>query len=166
MEERQDGRGDSVHVQDCYTKVVAIRLAMAHNLREANSDVPTLSQKHSGIPEHLLDKARKQKKDAFDIRTKLVHERQRLPVLPQGIDEKKFGQALDELRKELGSEHVELNDQPFVNGWYVKTLKSPCSVLQSTRRRGLLTWHIRTGTWSVSDPLLLFGTEATNKSRQ
>lgn len=126
---------------------------MAHNLREAKSDIPTLSQKHSGIPEHLLDKARKQKKDAFDIRTKLVNERQRLPVLPQGIDENKFHQALDELRKELGSEHVELNNKILVDGWYVKTPNGPSSMMQPIPRRGLLTWRIRTGTWSVSDPL-------------
>lgn len=90
---------------------------MAHNLDEAKTDIPTLPQKHSGIPEHLLEKARQQKKDAFDVRTKLVNERQRLPVLPKGIDEKKFHGALDELRNTLGSEHVELNDKPLIDGW-------------------------------------------------
>lgn len=93
---------------------------MAHNLQEAKTDVPTLSQKHSGIPDYLLDKARQAKKDAFDVRTKLVNERQRLPVLPKGIPEDKFYAALDGLRQELGSENVELNDKPLIDGWYME----------------------------------------------
>lgn len=93
---------------------------MAHHLDEASTDVPTLSQKHSGIPDHLLDKARLAKKDAFNVRTKLVNERKRLPVLPKGIEKDKFHEALEELRKELGSQHVELNDKPLVDGWYME----------------------------------------------
>lgn len=93
---------------------------MAHNLQEAKTEIPTLAQKHSGIPAHLLDKARQQKKNAFDVRTKLVNDRQRLPVLPKGISEKKFHEALNELQSELGSEHVELNDKPLIDGWYVQ----------------------------------------------
>lgn len=90
---------------------------MAHHLDEANTDVPTLSQKHSGIPQHLLEKARQAKKDAFNVRTKPANKRQRLPVLPKGIEAGKFHEALDELRKELGSENVEVNDKPLVDGW-------------------------------------------------
>lgn len=92
---------------------------MAPNLDE--TDVPTLAQKHSGIPNYLLDKARHQKKAALDLRTKPpVAERQRPPALPQGVDEAKFRRALDELRQQLGSEHVEVNDKPLVDGWYME----------------------------------------------
>lgn len=93
---------------------------MAHHLEEAKTEVPTLSQKHSGIPDHLLDKARKAKQDAFNVRTKLVNERQRGLAIPKGIEKDKFYEALDELRKELGSEHVELNDKPLIDGWYME----------------------------------------------
>ena len=53
---------------------------------EANSDVPTLPASHSGIPTYLLDKARKAKEGIFEGRTKPQNERQRLPVVPQGIE--------------------------------------------------------------------------------
>lgn len=90
---------------------------MAPFLEESKSDVPVLGQKHSGIPEYLLDKARDAKKGIFDTRTKPQNERSRLPVIPQGIDADKFFEALDELRQELGAEHVELNDKPLRDGW-------------------------------------------------
>lgn len=84
---------------------------------EAKSDVPVLPGAHSGIPPYLLDKARDAKKTIFETRTKPLNERQRLPVIPQGIDRDKFLEALDELRKELGPEHVEVNDKPLKDGW-------------------------------------------------
>ncbi|KAF3762805.1 FAD-linked oxidase-like protein [Cryphonectria parasitica EP155] len=68
---------------------------------EASSDVPLLSQKHSGIPAILLDKARIVKKETFEVRTKQLNERRRLPVIPQGIEENKFFEALEDLRGQL-----------------------------------------------------------------
>lgn len=90
---------------------------MAPYLEEAKTDVPVLPDAHSGIPPFLLEKARDAKKTIFDTRTKPVNERQRLPVIPQGIDRDKFFEALDELRKEIGPEHVEVNDKPLKDGW-------------------------------------------------
>lgn len=90
---------------------------MAPFLEEAKSDVPTLASKHSGIPEKLLDKARAVKKETFDRRTKPVNERQRLPVIPQGIEREAFLEALDALRKDIGAENVEVNDKPLKDGW-------------------------------------------------
>lgn len=90
---------------------------MAPFLDEAKSDVPTLAQKHSGIPEVLLEKARAVKKDTFDKRTKPLNDRQRLPVIPQGISKETFFEALDELRKDIGTENVEVNDKPLQDGW-------------------------------------------------
>lgn len=90
---------------------------MASFQKEAESDVPTLAQKHSGIPENLLDKARAMKKDTFDKRTKPVNERLRLPVIPQGVAKDVFFLALEELRGEIGTDHVELNDKPLEDGW-------------------------------------------------
>lgn len=90
---------------------------MAPFLEEAKSNVPTLAQKHSGIPEGLLEKARAVKKETFDRRTKPVNERQRLPVVPQGIERQAFLEALDTLRRDIGAENVEVNDKPLKDGW-------------------------------------------------
>lgn len=90
---------------------------MAPYLEEATTDVPVLPATHSGIPPFLLDKARDAKKSIFDTRTKPLNERQRLPVIPQGIDRDKFFEALDDLRKEIGQENVEVNDKPLKDGW-------------------------------------------------
>lgn len=90
---------------------------MAAFLEEAKSDIPTLAQKHSGISAKLLEKAREVKKDTFGKRTKPLNERQRLPVIPQGIEESKFFEAIDELRTEVGAANVELNDKPLRDGW-------------------------------------------------
>lgn len=84
---------------------------------EASSDVPTLPGTHSGIPEYLLEKARKAKEGVFETRTKPQNERQRLPVVPQGIERDEFLKALAELKEQLGQEHVEINDKPLVDGW-------------------------------------------------
>lgn len=90
---------------------------MAPFLDEGNFDVPLLSEKHSGIPFSLLEKARTAKQEIFDTQTKPVNERQRLPVIPQGIQKDKFFAALDELREDLGDQNVEVNDKPLKDGW-------------------------------------------------
>ncbi|KAK3688844.1 hypothetical protein B0T22DRAFT_407519 [Podospora appendiculata] len=87
---------------------------------EAASDVPTLPGTHSGIPTYLLEKARKAKEGIFETRTKPRAERQRLPVVPQGIERDAFLQALAELKEELGAENLEINDKPLTDGWYME----------------------------------------------
>ena len=42
-----------------------------------------------------------------------------LPVLPPGVSRSKFNSAIDELKKSIGAENVELNDKPLVDGWYL-----------------------------------------------
>jgi hypothetical protein len=86
---------------------------------EANSDVPTLPASHSGIPTYLLDKARKAKEGIFEGRTEPQNERQRLPVVPQGIERDDFLKALAELQEQLGVEHLQINDKPLRDGWCV-----------------------------------------------
>jgi len=83
---------------------------------EASTAVPTLLETHSGIPTYLLDKATNAKVGVFDGRTKPVRERQRLPVVLQGIERDEFLAALAELKDELGCE-VEMNDKPLKDGW-------------------------------------------------
>jgi hypothetical protein len=94
---------------------------------EAESDVPQLPEVHSGIPSFLLDKARDAKRWVFETRTKPQKPRERLPVVPQGVDREAFLAALDEIRLELGSENVEVNDKPLKDGWLVKVNHSRLS---------------------------------------
>ncbi len=84
---------------------------------EATSEIPVLPATHSGIPTYLLDKAANANKAVFETRTKPQKPRQKLPVIPQGIGEDAFFAALDELRAELGAQHVEVNDKPLKDGW-------------------------------------------------
>lgn len=85
--------------------------------QEAKSEVPLLPECHSGIPRYLEEKAKGAKSWVFETRTKPVRERQRLPVLPQGIERDAFFAALDGLRAQIGDENVEVNDKPLVDGW-------------------------------------------------
>lgn len=43
-----------------------------------------------------------------------------LPVLPPDTTRAEFNQAIGELQQILGVEHVEINDKPLVDGWYVE----------------------------------------------
>lgn len=81
------------------------------------ASIPTLEQKHNGVPARLLHKARRAKALIQDIATKPLRPRQRLPVAPQGIEPSQFFQAVDELSRELGNENVEINDRPLDDGW-------------------------------------------------
>ena len=84
---------------------------------KTNSDVPLLSEKHSGIPDFLLEKAKDAKAWVFKLRTKPDSERKRPPVIPQGVEENVFLSALDELRSQIGATNVERNDKPLIDGW-------------------------------------------------
>ncbi|KAH9884421.1 hypothetical protein F4778DRAFT_557799 [Xylariomycetidae sp. FL2044] len=87
---------------------------------QAREDIPLLSAKHSGIPDFLLEKAQAAKVGIFELQTKTRSARQRLPVIPQGVEEKAFLEAIRELGTELGAENVEMNDKPLEDGWYMQ----------------------------------------------
>ncbi|RFU35028.1 hypothetical protein B7463_g1275, partial [Scytalidium lignicola] len=93
---------------------------MSSSTKDALTETPLLSEKHSGIPANLLSKAQKAKALIYETRTKPTSTRQRLPVIPQGVEKSKFFQAIDELTKELGLENVNLNDKPLIDGWYME----------------------------------------------
>ncbi|KAI1187093.1 vanillyl alcohol oxidase [Nemania serpens] len=78
--------------------------------------VPLLSEKHSGIPEWLLEKAQQAKAHVLSTTTKTQGPRQRTLPYPLGVEERVFDKAIDELREQLGGEHVTLNDQPLKDG--------------------------------------------------
>ncbi|RYP46676.1 hypothetical protein DL768_007148 [Monosporascus sp. mg162] len=87
---------------------------------EAESDVPLLSEAHSGIPGFLLEKAREVKASVLETRTKPHSSGKRLSVIPPGVEEPVFLGALEELRKQLGADNVERNDKPLRDGWYME----------------------------------------------
>lgn len=81
------------------------------------TSIPTLEQKHNGVPARLLDKALRAKGLIQDVATKALRPRQRLPVIPQGIKQARFFLAIDEISRELGNTNVEINDKPLDDGW-------------------------------------------------
>ncbi|KAF2014751.1 vanillyl alcohol oxidase [Aaosphaeria arxii CBS 175.79] len=84
-------------------------------------ETPTLGKVHSGIPESLLHKATSAKAAVYDGKTvsDKIPLKRGLPI-PQGISEKAFLSAIDELRTAIGAENVELNDKEVNNGWYME----------------------------------------------
>ncbi|MAD81436.1 MAG: hypothetical protein CL912_00600 [Deltaproteobacteria bacterium] len=80
------------------------------------SPPPSLNEKYSGIPLNLLEKAKSAKAKVYENQTKKIAERKGL-ALPPGISQKALLSALSELATHLGQEHVQLNDQPFDDGW-------------------------------------------------
>ena len=57
-----------------------------------------------------------------------------LPVLPPGISRSKFNTAIEELKKAIGAENVELNDKPLIDGWYLNQPKVSPPLLSSDFR--------------------------------
>jgi hypothetical protein len=83
---------------------------------------PTLTSTHSGIPERLLDIGVESKNRLLSKRTvpESVPRQGELPRLPPDTTRAEFNQAIGELKQILGEEHVEINDKPLVDGWYVE----------------------------------------------
>jgi hypothetical protein len=83
---------------------------------------PTLATKHSGLPDRLLALGTESKARLLSNRTlpESVPRRGELPRLPPDTTRAEFDQAIAELKQILGDEHVEINDKPLVDGWYVE----------------------------------------------
>lgn len=83
---------------------------------------PTLSSKHSGLPERLLGAGTASKTRLLGKRT-LPESSPRhgdVPRLPPDTTRAEFDQAINDLKHTLGVEHVEVNDKPLIDGWYVE----------------------------------------------
>lgn len=100
---------------------------------------PTLADKHSGIPQGLLLKAQRAKGLAYQNRTKTVAPRKKPPALPPGISATAFATAINSLIDTLGGSNVELNDQPFDDGWYMER----GSRVLFPMTTAMLTFHFR-----------------------
>ena len=88
------------------------------------SSIPNLSQKYSGIPDRLLNDAKRAKTLLFSNRTDIdVKPKDRnleTPRLPPDVSRDTFNHAITELRQAVGAQNVELNDKPLVDGWYLE----------------------------------------------
>jgi hypothetical protein len=84
---------------------------------------PLLSDNiHSGIPKNLEGDAKVAKERLYYNKTvpDSVPRERDVPRLPPNTTRAKFDAAIEELRQRLGDEHVQLNDRPLVDGWYME----------------------------------------------
>jgi hypothetical protein len=85
------------------------------------SSIPNLSIIHSGVPARLSNEAVAAKQKSYALKTLPDSApRQSALKLPPGVTRDVFDKAIDELRKVLGKDGVELNDKPLVDGWYME----------------------------------------------
>ena len=84
--------------------------------------IPSMSTIYSGVPERLKQEAVAAKERLFSQKTSEgINSRARTrTALPPGVDQTAFDKAISQLRHELGSDNVELNDKPLVDGWYME----------------------------------------------
>ena len=83
---------------------------------------PLLSpSKHSGIPKRLATEAAAAKQKLFGNKTlPQSGPRRNDTPLPPEVSKEAYDAAIDELRELLGGDHVELNDKPLIDGWYME----------------------------------------------
>ena len=84
---------------------------------------PLLSSKHSGVPQRLVDEAEAAKQNLYITNRTLPvssPRKQEVPKLPPGITREQFDLAIKEITETLGTENVEINDKPLVDGWYME----------------------------------------------
>jgi len=85
--------------------------------------IPGLDNVYSGVPSRLADVAVTTKARLDSQRTVLESTLRKTISLPPGINKKTFDDAISELKASLGSDHVEVNEKPLVDGWY---MQHPC----------------------------------------
>lgn len=88
------------------------------------SSIPNLDKQYSGIPDRLLNEAKRAKSLLYsnrtDIDAKPKDRTLETPRLPPDVTRETFNTAIAELRDAVGSQNVELNDKPLVDGWYLE----------------------------------------------
>jgi hypothetical protein len=83
--------------------------------------IPRLSTIHSGVPARLSDEAAAAKEKTYSLRTLPTSvPRQSQLRLPPDVTREVFDKAIEELRRVLDKDAVELNDKPLVDGWYME----------------------------------------------
>jgi hypothetical protein len=85
------------------------------------SFIPKLDAIHSGVPARLSNEAATAKEKTYSLRTLPNSVPRQSPLrLPPGVTREVFDKAINELRKVLGDDGVQLNDKPLVDGWYME----------------------------------------------
>lgn len=101
-----------------YTRT--LRFSIPTNMSGSTS-IPKLSAVHSGVPARLSNEALATKEKTYSLKTLPNSVPRRSPVrLPPGVTRDAFDKAINELRKVLGKDNVELNDKALVDGWYME----------------------------------------------
>ena len=89
--------------------------------REQIPPIPSLAEKYSGVSQRLAAIAKESKARLYGNRTLPPSAARKAPVrLPPYTTREAFDVAIQDLRSQLGQEHVVLNDQPLIDGWYLE----------------------------------------------
>jgi hypothetical protein len=72
------------------------------------------------VPERLSQEAIAAKTRLYSNKTVNESTSRKRSALPPGVSQDQFDTAISELKKALGSQNVELNDKPLVDGWYLE----------------------------------------------
>lgn len=86
----------------------------------AEAVIPNLDSVYSGVPNRLAKEAVAAKSRLDSQRTVQESSVRKAVSLPLGVAKEQFVQAINELKTSLGSENVEINDKPLVDGWYMQ----------------------------------------------
>ena len=83
---------------------------------------PTLEETHSGIPNRLVDQAKRAKGLLFSRRTnsESTPASGRGVQLPPYTTQEKFDEAIAKLKSIVGDQWVHVNDGALVDGWYME----------------------------------------------
>lgn len=87
---------------------------------KAEATIPDLDSVYSGVPNRLAHEAVAAKERLDSQRTVKESTLRKSVSLPPGIEKEQFDRAIHELKGSLGSENVEVNDKPLVDGWYMQ----------------------------------------------
>lgn len=87
---------------------------------KAEATIPDLDSVYSGVPNRLAHEAVAAKERLDSQRTVKESTLRKGISLPPGIEKEQFDRAIHELKGSLGSENVEVNDKPLVDGWYMQ----------------------------------------------
>ena len=82
---------------------------------------PLLSRIHHGVPDRLIAESAAAKQRLYASKTlpASVARRKEFPIPPE-VTREAFEAAIVELRQAVGTENVELNDKPLLDGWYME----------------------------------------------
>jgi hypothetical protein len=87
---------------------------------KVESAIPDLDSVYSGVPNRLAHVAVATKERLDSQRTVKESTLRKGVSLPLGIEDEEFDRAINELKASIGSDNVEVNNKPLVDGWYMQ----------------------------------------------